>query len=157
MDAFVSQSFPRLRGKEYEAKQKHVFYLLNKRKQPATSPAPCSPARELARALRRTVLPPSKRRRQAGGGNLPIAPQIWWELWDLFINIINNIKGRVPTWFLLEHARSLAKVIHNDWKLKVETGQASPDDPPQLPALTEAWLIRWRRAFGISWRRVNKV
>ena len=61
----------------------------------------------------------------------------------------------MPAWYLLEHAERIKQdLLELHWQ-QVESGVRNADETPDLPVLTYAWLKRWWRAYGVSWRTVT--
>jgi hypothetical protein len=77
------------------------------------------------------------------------------ELYAWFIDSVKNVKGRIPSFLLLETATLLAEDLKGFHQAQIESGKIPPQEVLQLPVLDYNWLRRWRRFFGISWRQVN--
>ena len=100
-----------------------------------------------------TVL--GRRRRAFGGGRKPVNPALNDELWAWFVDFIYNVPGRIGSSTILDWARIICQDLKELWQRRVEAGDADVAAPPKLPQLSHMFVVRWRRAYGISWRTVN--
>ena len=102
-------------------------------------------------------VPLSKRRRRfgAGGPGLMKHPCIAEELFDWFVDSLQNVKGRMPSFLLLQQAKLVGRDLQEHWTSQVDKGETHPGCEPTLPVLDYGWLKRWRRLYGLSWRHVN--
>ena len=103
------------------------------------------------------MVPASKRRRRhgAGGPGNMKCPEIGDELFAWFVDSLRNIKGRIPSFLLLDVARALSKDMLHWHEEQKERGALAPHVQLEIPALNHVWLQRWRRLHHISWRTVN--
>ena len=103
------------------------------------------------------MVPTSKRRRRHGGGGPGTmkCPELGAELFNWFVDSLQNIKGRIPSFLLLDVARVLCKDLQQWHEERKERGEVAPHSQLDLPVLNHAWLRRWRRLHHISWRTVN--
>ena len=95
------------------------------------------------------------RKRNDGGGRKPVCPALSDELWAWFVDHIANVPGRVNSNTILGWANVLCHDMRELWQKRVEVGDADPAVPPALPKLNRVFVMRWRKAYGISWRTVN--
>ena len=77
------------------------------------------------------------------------------ELWAMFVDHIHNVPGRVGSSTIISWARMLCDDMRELWQRRVEAGEADPAAPPKLPQLDYVFVLRWRRAYGVTWRTVN--
>ena len=82
-------------------------------------------------------------------------PELVAELFAWFVDSIANIKGRMPSSLLLQVARCFAKDLGQWHAEQQEHGRVAPHEKLVLPIINHAWLRRWRRLCGVSWRAVN--
>ena len=104
-----------------------------------------------------TMVPPTRRRRPLGSGGPGSmkCPELGSELFSWFVDSVRNVRGRLPSALLLDVARVFAKDLVSWHAEQKEVGQVPPHAALALPVLNTAWLRRWRRLHGISWRTVN--
>ena len=104
-----------------------------------------------------TALPQSKRRRRqgAGGPGTVKCPEIGAEMFAWFVDSIKNVRGRLPSFILLDVARALSQDMRQWHAQQQEAGEIAPHVKLDLPVLDHSWLRRWRRMHHISWRTVN--
>ena len=74
-------------------------------------------------------------------------PVIREALWDFFVDIRRSVASTISPKFLLLKARELAAVV---LKAQRATGHYSP-----LPVINRGWLQRWRRDYGVVYRKPN--
>jgi hypothetical protein len=75
----------------------------------------------------------SSRRRRGLPGRTRMAKEVEDELFDWFVNTINNVKGRIPGSVLIAEATCMAEDIINHHKAKIERGEAEPGSEPTMP------------------------
>ena len=97
----------------------------------------------------------SHRKRATGGGRVSKASSIDFELWQWFVDTIQNVKGRLPAWLLLAEAEHLAGDLKRWAQREIEQGNLPPDFDLKLPQLDYNWLRRWRAFHHVTWRTVN--
>ena len=104
----------------------------------------------------RAVQPKERRRRHgAGGPGVVRCPEIGAELFAWFVDSINNIKGRIPSFLLLDVANGLAKALRQGHEQDKEAGVVPPHDVLKMPKIDYDWLRRWRRMHHVTWRTVT--
>ncbi len=102
-------------------------------------------------------LPPSKRRRTIGAGGLGTMkmPEISSELFNWFVDTIQNIKGRLPSCLLLVQSQIIVDDLASLHQQRIEAGEVPPHSTLDFPVLDFKWLRRWRLRWGVSWRLTN--
>ena len=100
---------------------------------------------------------PSRRKRHqgAGGPGQMKCPELGEELFAWFVDSIKNVRGRMPSFVLLDVARTLSQDLRQWHEERKEKGQLPPHAKLDLPKLDYPWLLRWRRRYHITWRTVN--
>jgi hypothetical protein len=81
-------------------------------------------------------------------GRPHLAPVLSELLFQWFVDIRGSIKGRLPTKTVLYKARQLA--------VDYFSRSLSMGDVPRVPAITKAWVLRWKRRHGVSFRKPNR-
>ena len=97
----------------------------------------------------------SKRKRAAGGGRVSTADSIDFELWQWFVDTIQNVKGRLPAFALLAEAERLADDLRRWAQHQIEDGNLPPYYDLNLPNLDYMWLRGWRSRHHVTWRTAN--
>ena len=82
-------------------------------------------------------------------------PEIGAELFAWFVDSINNIRGRVPSFLLLDVANGLGKALRQGHEQDKEAGIVPPHAVLRLPKIDYNWLRRWRRMHHVTWRTVT--
>ena len=82
-------------------------------------------------------------------------PAIGAELFAWFVDSLRNIKGRIPSFLLLDVAIGFAKTLRQGHERDKEDGIVPPHEVLQLPKLNYSWLRRWRRMHHVTWRTVT--
>ena len=77
------------------------------------------------------------------------------ELFAWFVDTIDNVKGRLPSGLILRMAHTLANELKTWHSLEKEAGRIAPHATLDLPSLNHQWLLRWRKAYSLSWRTCN--
>ena len=77
------------------------------------------------------------------------------ELFAWFVDTLQNVKGRLPAFLLLQVAELLAGDLRTLHAQRKEAGLVPPHEELALPSLTYGWLRRWRCIHGLSWRTVT--
>ena len=90
-----------------------------------------------------------------GGPGVVRCPEIGAELFAWFVDSINNIKGRIPSFLLLDVANGLAKALRQGHEQDKEAGVVPPHDVLKMPRIDYDWLRRWRRMHHVTWRTVT--
>jgi hypothetical protein len=75
----------------------------------------------------------SSRRRRGLPGRARMAKEVEDELFDWFVNTINNVKGRIPGSILIAEATCMAEDVTNHHKYQIERGMAEPNSEPTMP------------------------
>ena len=86
-------------------------------------------------------------------GRWLIVPELHQELFKVFVDTIENVKGRLPAWFLLAKARAISRDLRRIHQARNQRGEV-PAALLRLPVLDGAWLLRWRASYNIAWRTV---
>ena len=68
-------------------------------------------------------------------------------LWDWFVDFRQSIKTTLSPKFVLSRARYFAKIVLAE--------QSKNRDFTPLPSLDKYWLLRWKRDYGVVFRRPN--
>eukprot|EP00969_Alexandrium_andersonii_P057983 2554892-Alexandrium_andersonii.AAC.1 len=68
------------------------------------------------------------------------------------VDTIDNVKGRIPGWFLLEEAERILSDMRRGHELAIERGELNPGAVFHAPKLSQSWLLRWRKHYRITWR-----
>ena len=79
-------------------------------------------------------------------------PEIGAELLAWFVDSIRNIKGRIPSFLLLDVAAGLARALRQGHEEDKEAGIVPPHAVLRLPNIDYNWLRRWRRMHHVTWR-----
>ena len=99
----------------------------------------------------------SKRKRKRGGGNKSISPALNDELWNWFVDTVQNVKGRIPSEMLLAQAEVLAQDIQQQHAEQMREGTVDTSAAPKIPMIGGSFLKRWRRKYGVTWRTVDLI
>ena len=100
-------------------------------------------------------VPPSQRKRSFGGGRRRKAPAVGEELWTWFVDTVDQVKGRLPSFLLLDQARLIADDLKRHHQEQIDNGIVPLGTKLCVPAIGGSWLRSWRHFYGISWRCVN--
>ena len=104
----------------------------------------------------RALRPCERRRRHgAGGPGVMRCPVIAAELFAWFVDSLRNIKGRMPSFLLLDVAHGGAKALSQGHEQDKDAGLIPPHETLHLPKLDYGWLRRWRRLHHVTWRTVT--
>ena len=95
------------------------------------------------------------RKRRKGGGARPKCAVLWEELWAWYVDRLQTCPGRIGTQLLVDHASVISSDILDEWRMRSADGHADFSAEPELPAITNCWVQRWRRAYGVTFRAVN--
>ena len=68
-------------------------------------------------------------------------------LWDWFVDFRQSIKTTLSPTFVLSRARYFANIVLAE--------QSKNRDFTPLPSLDKYWLLRWKRDYGVVFRRPN--
>ncbi len=77
------------------------------------------------------------------------------ELFAWFIDSINNVRGRLPSFIILAQAVLLAQDYRDGIRKRIEAGDLDPSFKIVIPIFDFHWLFLWRRQYHLSWRTVN--
>ena len=92
---------------------------------------------------------PSKNRfRKSGGGRKCKAPELREAMFEWFINVRGELKGRLP----IKMFRSKCQQVYNEW-LKQQ-----PEPVPEQDQLkfSKHWIQDWMKEYNVSLRKPNK-
>ena len=98
---------------------------------------------------------PHKRKRCVGGSKQFANEVIRDELFAFFVDSINNVHGRIPSFVMLAQAAVIGEDYKRGIQIKIANGELDPAFPIVIPKFTHQWLLLWRRAYGLSWRTCN--
>ena len=71
------------------------------------------------------------------------------------VDTIENVKGRIPAWYLLDEAQHLLAEMEQDHQIRIDSGDVGPEIALEKPVLNRQWLHRWRLFYRVTWRTVN--
>ncbi len=100
------------------------------------------------------AVPPAKRRRRGRPGRPTMCQELREELFQWFVDTIDNVKGRIDSRIVLMQAEILAQDLQAVKAKRVQAGETS-DEEIKIPQLHYIWLLRWRRQYGLTWRMVT--
>ena len=69
-------------------------------------------------------------------------------LWDWFVDIRRSIAGRMSPLYVLKKAQEISSEVLREMH---RSGQYV-----EMPMIDKSWLRRWRRDYGVSFRRPNQ-
>ena len=147
IDAYMKEECPDIIGATRAREKQRLKKLEGKERR--LSAALSQPASKVL-----TKVQASRRKRMGVPGRCFILPELHQELWNFFVDTIDNVKGRLPAWYLLAKARQITAELRRLHQARIHKGEI-PADPFRAPKLDYAWLLRWRAAYHVSWRTVN--
>ena len=68
------------------------------------------------------------------------------------VDSIDGVQGRLPAWYLLGYAEESLGTLERESHARMENGELPADALFDKPVLNYSWLLRWRRAYKVSWR-----
>ena len=150
LHAFIRSKWPTLSESDFKKEKSRIRRLMNRKNFGVEIPR----GRPM-RGTHETGKRRSHRKRATGGGRVSKASSIDFELWQWFVDTIQNVKGRMPAWLLLAEAEHLAGDLKRWAQREIEQGNLPPDFDLKLPQLDYNWLRRWRAFHHVTWRTVN--
>ena len=87
-------------------------------------------------------------RRRRGQGRRFKCPAIREQLWDWFVDVRGSIASTISPKFVMLKARSIA---HELFDIQRRTGCYTA-----MPKIDKFWLLRWKRDYGVVWRKPNR-
>ena len=106
-------------------------------------------------ASKAKAIEPNKRRRRNFKRPKFMNEVMREELFAWFVDSIENVKGRIPSFLLLAQAGIIAQDYKDGISKRIEAGELDPSFKVEIPKFTHAWLLLWRRQHNLSWRTVN--
>jgi hypothetical protein len=97
----------------------------------------------------------SSRKRKAGAGRRSTCDALSEEVWHWFVHHLEATRARISSDMLMAAAETMRQELKEHWQQQVELGLQDANAPPRLPKIDSAWVVRWRRAYQVSWRTVN--
>ena len=152
----VRKDFPHLdlRGERFELEHSRYTNWCRKQSKDVARPNTSSTA-PAAIGGRKNQVHAANRRRNGLPGPSPRCLELREELFAWFVDTIDNVPGRIASVILLCQAAVIAVDLEQEWVEKVLAGTADESKRPVFPKLTYESLLRWRMAFGLSWRTVT--
>ena len=86
--------------------------------------------------------------RAIGGGRKPIFPDVRTRMYDWFIDIRGNLKGRLPRTLF----KSKCQMFYDEWLSQ----QKDPVPEDERPAFFNQWTRGWMQEYGVFLRKPNK-
>ena len=74
------------------------------------------------------------------------------ELFQWFVDTINNVRGRLLSGLILKMADQMSKDLEAWHRAEKEHGRNGPHEKPDILVLNHGWLARWRKCYSLSWR-----
>ena len=104
-----------------------------------------------------TQVPARQLKRNRGAGRPVFAPEICEELRAWFVDRLWNNPSRITTTMIILQARLLHDYYVESLQLRAENGEIDPEVVARAGKyqFNEAFVKRWRQAFGVTWRTVN--
>ena len=76
-------------------------------------------------------------------------PEIGDELFTWFVDSIRNIKGRIPSFLLLDVGGLVIEDLREYHASEIESGRLAPHEVLHVPKLNHGWIRNWRRMHHI--------
>ena len=96
---------------------------------------------------------PKKTKRR---GRTPLCLEHGEQLWHWLVDRIAKVPGIINTGILLTQSTIYLQDTEDALRIQTEAAARSADDAPILPNTNEQWVKRWRSAFGVTFRTVNR-
>ena len=147
---FCHRDFPDCKGdgKKLALQKKRVWSAMKE----ASSKDVGSLARCASKSL---ALALSKRKRKNYKSPRFVNEVVREELFAWFVDSIDNVRGRIPSFIILAQAEIIAQDYKDAIRKKIEIGELEPSFIFKMPFFTHQWLLLWRRQFNLSWRTIN--
>ena len=161
--AWIAEEQPQLLGDRTRVEN----FLRQIRRRLPTSKEYTAPSHDIATPGRNdngTCFPTTKRSRRtrqwgAGGPGRTKCEELDEELFAWFVDSIQNVKGRIPSFLLLDAAQTFAEDFRRLHEEAIAQGRVPVHTWLELPALCGSagyqYLQRWRAKYGITYRTVS--